>query len=177
MKRKIGMQYFLPSAIYALVAGILTGIFLIFLQEEFTLFVMGLVALGILLLSVCFSLMGMVLLDLVKKPQRLGFLFQGIAYFLMGGVGVFYFFFRFSEPSSWSTVFFLIAFIGGSLGLLYCGRAMFTFWSFRAQEQLAKSFMEMEESQKPKQESQRVSFDSDNVVEVDAVDVDEEKGN
>ena len=173
MKRRIGMQYFLPLGVYALIAGILTGIFLIFLQDDFTHFVMGLVALGTLLLAVCLSLMGMVLLDLLKKASRAGYLFQGIAYLLIGAIGFLYFFFRFPERTSWNNVFFFLALIGAALGLVYCGRSFFSFLSYRAQQEFAKQFG-MEEPQEEKK-SDAPSYDPNQVIEVDAVDVEDKE--
>lgn len=173
MKRRIGMQYFLPLGVYALIASILTGVFLIFLQDDFTHFVMGLVALGSLLLSVFLSLMGMILLDFLKKASRAGYLFQAVAFLLIGATGILYFFFRFEERTSWNNVFFFLALIGAALGLIYSGRSFFSFLSYRAQQEFAKQFG-FEEPEEPTQKDSP-SFDPEKVIEVDAVDV-EEKG-
>ncbi len=174
MKRRIGMQFFLPLAVYALIAGILTGIFLIFLNDDFTHFVMALVALGALLLSVCLSLMGMVLLDLLKKMSRFGFLFQAIAHLIVGATGFLYFFFRFSEPTSWSHVFFFLALFGAGLGLIYCGRSFFLFSTFSAQERFVQQFAQ--EAPREEIHEKPRPFNPNDVIEVDAVDVrDEEK--
>ena len=86
MKKRIGMQYFAPSAIYWLISSIVLGAFLIFLSNIFTMYVLGFVELGILALSMVLSLMGMVLLDFLKNPNRYGYLFQAASYVLMAGL-------------------------------------------------------------------------------------------
>ena len=171
MKKRIGMQYFAPSAIYWLISSIVLGAFLIFLSNIFTMYVLGFVELGILALSMVLSLMGMVLLDFLKNPNRYGYLFQAASYVLMAAGGVIFYFFRFSEPSSWSNLFFLFGSIGSLLGSIYTVRAVFGFLSLKAGEIFAQRYEDAVQPNEPIEE-QQTKIDPDQVIEVDAVDVD-----
>ena len=171
MKKRIGMQYFAPAAIYWLVSSVVLGLFLIFLSDIFKMYVLGFIELGVLALSAVLALMGMILLDLLKKPSRYGYLFQAISYLFMAAGGVIFYFFRFSEPSSWTNLFFLIGSIGSLLGSIYTVRAVFGFLSLKAGDIFAQQYQDALQTNEPIEEKQ-TKIDPDQVIEVDAVDVD-----
>ncbi len=173
MKRKVGFYYFLPSAVYALIVGVLVGIFAALGSDNFTAFLMAFIVIGLAALAAALSLIGMLLLDFLGKPSRYGYLFFAISNGLIAASGIMLFVIPFEEASSWKNIFLFLALIGGTLGLTYAFRSAFSFLMFQQREEFASRFQERireEEKSDP-----ATSLDPGQVIEVDAVDVEEKK--